>query len=538
MLELELTESAANKKNTNAENEDDEENKRKNASIELDIIDSSDELDKDRQNRNDEGGYFNRRKVDNTELEFDDENRKKTTELVSEDEKDRENLSLIDKDSAEDAKDKNKPSADDDEDEKKRKPETKLLFDDSEEKEKAKNKLNDEDDNEKKKKLLNLDIIDSSKDDKKDDLNEDDESNHRKGNSNLKALDEDDTLKAKSNQKDEEDDINRKKVDLNPLDLESNSSKKPTGKVDKIDTYMRSKNLKPRDQDWDIVNKKDESSTEKASKNQSTNELDHSLKRKDAGEITIDYRKLREEFSENMRSSNKAPNRSDEEHFNTAEEIEEQAQVVELKANGFDFAISVINQYYNLQEKPEEILTTIARKLFKEEKGYCALYSYQTFSNSHQEVYNGFSVLQPSQLEYWNEFIKDESNLAHLYTKSMSTWMCRAIPDKDSYWSDTDLPSWANQELTNKVVELVYPFYDGLDRMGMAYVYFPDGIRPQNEKKIIILLELMRGILLDKIQRATTNADENDDEKNNKKESTSGKVLSMFGGLFSKKKTG
>jgi hypothetical protein len=117
----------------------------------------------------------------------------------------------------------------------------------------------------------------------------------------------------------------------------------------------------------------------------------------------------------------------------------------------------------------------------------------------------------------------------------MATWLCRAIKDKDSFWSDTELPSWAAQELTNKVVEYIYPYYDGLDRMGMAYLYFPEGIRPQNEKKIMILLELLRGIFLETIQR---DKKQEEIQKTEAEVQSKGGVMSLLGGFFSKKKTG
>ena len=74
--------------------------------------------------------------------------------------------------------------------------------------------------------------------------------------------------------------------------------------------------------------------------------------------------------------------------------------------------------------------------------------------------------------------------------------------------------------------------------MGMAYLYFPEGINPHNEKKLIIMLELLRGVFLETIQRKSTKTDESEDTKNETENTQGGKVLNLFSGIFGKKKTG
>jgi hypothetical protein len=240
---------------------------------------------------------------------------------------------------------------------------------------------------------------------------------------------------------------------------------------------------------------------------------------------------LREEFNELAKSGYQTQNLEMRDKEQDEDTEEDGFKVIELKANGFDFAINIINQYYTPTVKPQQILQSIAQKILSEEKGHSIFFTYQNFSNKHAETFNSFTEFQGPKAEYWNNFKQDESNLEYLYSKTMSTWLCREIKEKDSFWSDMELPSWAPQELTNKIVEYIYPYYDGLDRMGVAYLYFPEGIQPHNEKKIIILLELARGIFLETIQRAHSKREDEKEEK-------SGKVLSLISGFFGKKKTG
>jgi hypothetical protein len=344
--------------------------------------------------------------------------------------------------------------------------------------------------------------------------------------------------KAKAIYQEREENLKAKAKSSIELEIEA-GKKHRDGTVEQIDSYMRSNGSKSTDQDWSQKKRSQESSFNLTSTSQAEVEIQRAARR-DAGEITIDYRMLRDEFNELAKSGYKAP-KSEEDEKNKSELNEDEDstfKVVELKANGFDYAINIINQYHAKEIKAPLIYKNIAQKLLTEEKAYCVFYTYLNISKEHKESFSSFKEFQPAPVGYWEEFKKEQTNLDYLFEKTMSAWLCREIKDKDSFWVDTELPSWAPQELTNKVVEYIYPYYDGLDRMGMAYLYFPEGINPHSEKKIIIFLELLRGIFLETIQRNGSSVSEGDDTESTIENEKPGKVLGFIGSLFGKKKTG
>jgi hypothetical protein len=75
--------------------------------------------------------------------------------------------------------------------------------------------------------------------------------------------------------------------------------------------------------------------------------------------------------------------------------------------------------------------------------------------------------------------------------------------------------------------------------MGFAYLLFPTGINPSNEKKIIIILEMLRSVFLDSVQRAKKNeptTSTQSDEIDSKPAQS--KIIGFFGNMFGKKKAG
>ena len=149
----------------------------------------------------------------------------------------------------------------------------------------------------------------------------------------------------------------------------------------------------------------------------------------------------------------------------------------------------------------------------------------------------GSNLISNELKEWWSNAKSQEDFLTYYSGKTMTNWLCRELVDKSvnegKHWEDVELPSWATNELTTKKVELVYPYIDGVDKMGMVIVFFPEGINPKSEKGIIVTLEMARTILLDSIQRNTIKAEpiaDNDEQVGKKK------GLSLFSGLFNRNK--
>lgn len=110
-------------------------------------------------------------------------------------------------------------------------------------------------------------------------------------------------------------------------------------------------------------------------------------------------------------------------------------------------------------------------------------------------------------------------------------------------WEDVELPAWAEQELKNKSVELVFPYFDGIDRMGMAVVFFPEGLNPKDAMGILTVLEMARTMFLDTIQRYQVQPIKEElklvDTSTEKEVSVPKKgLMGMVSGLFGKKKAG
>ena len=85
-------------------------------------------------------------------------------------------------------------------------------------------------------------------------------------------------------------------------------------------------------------------------------------------------------------------------------------------------------------------------------------------------------------------------------------------------------------------MELIFPYFDGVDRMGMAIVFFPFGLNPKMEKAIMVTLEMARTIQLDMIQRKAVNNNREEENTTTPEAGEKKNILSAIGGLFNRKK--
>jgi len=415
-------------------------------------------------------------------------------------------------------------------------------------KEKTETKKEDEEEIELKKPQQKLDLIEG---DKKNDLtpSADPEERERQKQAFLEKLKAEKAAKAAAAKEDNED-LDLRSRESSGIKLKKDGNQTHDGQVDKIDTFYRSGDSKKQDHSWD--NLTDKKATLELLPGQKRSGMSTvAADNKDLGETTIDYRKLKEELD--MMSSGGVIN-IDSGAFSTTGDTklknnddDGSFKVIEIDPKSLDFSIAIINSIYNKDAKAKQIFAMITDELVDNYHCYPVFYSYKLSDKKFTEAFNSFVEINGHRMptekkDWWNEFKKDTAVFEHYQTKSMTTWRCPEIVNNNEVWEDVELPTWAEQELKNKHVELIFPYFDGLDRMGLAEVMFLRGLNPKKSHGILKVLEMARTMFLDTIQRyqvVPVKEKELVKEVSPVKEEIEKKnVLSFFSGLFGKKKAG
>lgn len=385
-----------------------------------------------------------------------------------------------------------------------------------------------------------------------DDDKEDNEGNREKANKLQRlALSEEKEFshERESLLKEEEENPQLKKLKNTQFELESaERHNEGNANVEHLDKYMRSRSSKSEDQDWDLGSKKKDTtfSLEKGKAGQV--DLNLLPQFKDAGEQTIDYRKLKEEFELLKEGVNLPPDELEKLRKmirGESEEDDSSHRVYVPEPKGVDFLMEMAIDFYDPSIKPRELFEKIAKKIHAQ-KGYATFLQYSK-PNDIKEVFTIFQLTEANLIsdEHRTRFLemKKESDFFKSQAGySLANWRCHEILDKNNKpWEDTELPSWATNELQNKAVEYIYPMFDGLDRMGHIYVWFPDGIKYEEAKYIDMILEASRALYLDQIIRSSKNNNNRSEDENSNDDLGDGKkggILSGITSLFGKKKTG
>jgi hypothetical protein len=446
---------------------------------------------------------------------------------------------------------------------------------------KQKTDKNSEAELDKKDRLKLVEDTDNSLEEKRENLNTEDESpykeNSKKKTSTL-AIDEEDRESDKAEQAVGKDfqkqsliseelgvDIDRKKsasdevdpnfafkkLDLVKLDLidGNDGADDQRGKVDQIDSFYRGGKGIKSEHSWDNLGNKNRDinlQLEKTKRRDSGNA--GQIESKDYGEVTIDYRKLKAEFdhlSKNGQSLGDDGISKTSSHKLLDSEDEGTFKVITIDDRGFDFGINIINLIYQKDSKPLDFYKAITEELINKYHAFPVFFTYKPSDKKHTEAFDCFTnfndeLVSAELKEWWINSKKQDDIMADYFEKTMSTWLCREIEDKSgnggSFWEDIELPQWAENELTDKKVELIFPYYDGVDRMGVAIIFFPQGINPKIEKGLFTTLEMARTILLDNLQRKSIKEERVLTEEPTPEEKKS--PLSLFKGLFNRNKAG
>ncbi len=331
-------------------------------------------------------------------------------------------------------------------------------------------------------------------------------------------------------------------------DLEKKSKNRThDSNVDKIDTFYRGgDSSKKKEQNWDNLTDRNTSLDITPGKSKRADGGTQKADDKNQGEITIDYKKLKQEFE--MMSGGINPDgtlRSFAINDTTLRNNDDEGsfKVVEIDPKSLDFSITLLNAIYQKDVKPKQMFAMMAMELIKNYRCTPVFYTYKLSEKKFIDAYNPFvelsgDIMPSSKKDWWNEFKKDTDTMEHFQSHSMSTWRCTEMS-----WEDVELPAWAEQELKNKSVELVFPYFDGIDRMGMAVVFFPEGLNPKDAMGILTVLEMARTMFLDTIQRYQVQPIKEElklvDTSTEKEVSVPKKgLMGMVSGLFGKKKAG
>lgn len=361
----------------------------------------------------------------------------------------------------------------------------------------------------------------------------------------LEKLKEDKERKASAS---EEDEINLRSRNSSGIKEKKDGNQTHDGQVDKIDTFYRGgESNKKSEQNWDNLTDKKTKLDLLPGSAKTSGFSTEAAASKDYSETTIDYRKLKEEFDMmssggsftesgafRTKSDTSLKNNDDDGSF----------KVVEIDPKSLDFSIAILNSIYNKDIKAKQIFAMITDELVNNYHCYPVFYTYKLSDKKFTEVFNTFNEVKAprmtdEKINWWSEFKKDTLLFEHYQSKSMTTWRCPEIVNNDEVWEDVELPTWAEQELKTKKVELIFPYFDGLDRMGLAVVFFPDGLDPKTANGLLTVLEMARTLFLDTIQRyQVVPVKEKEVEAEIPKEEEKKNVLSFFGGLFGKRKAG
>ncbi len=353
----------------------------------------------------------------------------------------------------------------------------------------------------------------------------------------------------------DEDEKNRRPFDGAQMPEQKNRDPNShASNVDKIDTFYRGGDSKKKNHSWDNLVDKNNTIELTPGKGKRQGDGQGAAGANDLGEQTIDYRKLKEEFDQIAMSENSPLASKNKDRVQLGLNNDDDLgsfKVIEPNPVSMDFAINIINSIYVKDLKPKQMYQQLAQEILEQHHAIVVFYSYKLSDKKFTEVFNSYAEfpnekIDPLKKEWWFEKKKDTALFEHYQSKTMSTWRCPEIIKSDMIWEDVELPTWAEQELKDKNIELIFPYFDGIDRMGMALVFFPDGINPKTSNSLLTLLEMARTLLLDTIERYKVvpiqeNKRDSEDQKNqsidDEKAEKKG-VLGFLGGLFGRKKVG
>lgn len=529
--------------------EEEREEKKKRAKLEVDSEDIYDERAKALELENDEEDLYEKEELPEAEIE--DKRKKASLDVVGESEEDDEDRGKVDEIDGYLRGGAAKKNLDVEAD-----PEITQERDD-----------HDDEDASAYEQRAKLDVADDSQGDD-DDLYamDDEEESKRKKNASLDIEPEkvDKDVEFEGNEEDL-DEYRKKKAGLN-VDDDSDYGKKDgtfqekeqkygnraNARADHIKTHYSSKeSLKHGDDDWGDDWKKPKKEEE-----------DFPVEREelaliipqddDLGEQTIDYGQLKKEFDEinwddlPRKKKNKSPiitsvqpvlktfkktiynEDGEEEIIEEAELIEEEVsgrdKVFEPNPVGMDVAIKVLNLYYDKEKTNDDIFEYASQELYERYKGFTTYFVFDKEKGNYDEIFNQFSKVEiTDENKEEVEAIKDKWD--------------ELLGEGKAGWQNAKLPIWEDQSFQAEKNIFVFPLYEGVNSLGFNVVYFDHQFKEEDSKTIEMILESTRGLFLQiyEDKYGTSNGVKKKDKKKKDEESAGKKIKGFFGGLFGKK---
>lgn len=335
---------------------------------------------------------------------------------------------------------------------------------------------------------------------------------------NTLNLDDQESVDSNNSREQKNEEINDTDISLskeNQDSLNQDVSEKENSnrsKINNLDAPIKNDDPKKSGYSWDNLVDKDKSTSFDVRRNyQPQVDMGFSYLKKKISEQTIDYHRIKKEFDKTTPIDEPdviiSPREDIKEKTPVSEE-ENPKEVIELDARGIEFCVEIVKLIYNKETTDIDYFIAISKELSSQYNAYTVFYTYETLSSKHLEAFNTFTFFNNSRVSedlqgMW-ERVKSNSYFDDYFTKTMPTWQCRDIQNKikdEGFWEDVELPRWASNELANKKIELVFPYFDGVDLMGTAIVFFPEGVNASREKSIVITLETARTVFLNTIQR-------------------------------------
>ena len=276
-----------------------------------------------------------------------------------------------------------------------------------------------------------------------------------------------------------EEELERKKKESQNIDLRIHKSKhgfteeitldlmKGEGKVDHIDNKFKSK--KHTDIRIDFGEKKD------------------------LGEQTIDYRKLKKEFVELAQQLALQPDFDPKASENKNESLYKKDHVYTPQSKGIEFAIQIQQAYLEENNNDVEIFYLLSN-IFKNE--FHAKFAILIIDNETNEF-----------IDHHQTFQDEEVDLKEIPIEQR--WSS-ILPAHIDSWKEVTLPCWEDDTFKNDHNKFIFPFFENSVHLGFSIVAFEDIIDKDLSGTIEVLMESLRGVVLEIVHNGSSSPKSNE----------------------------